>query len=315
MSIHARSMNISAFTLLFTFFLSSHQRYAQYYTSHINADSAYEAENYPLAISLYKKKLATNDQYVRMFGNTYKSSLACAYSKLKLIDSAFYFLFVVVEDNYSYNSDLLVEHDLSILHKDPRWKKIESKIKLAYYKESQAKDKELGYELYKMYGTDQQYRSKAELYKKKNAPKQQIDSLWVLQGLVDSINLRRLEEIISLHGWPGRTLVGMEGSTNSFLIIQHANLTTQKKYLPLIKDAAQKGEIRLGALAYLEDRILVREGKMQRYGTQLHYTKEGKAELDPIEDEKNVDARRAAMGLEPIKEYVKIWGIEYVPPK
>ena len=166
-----------------------------------------------------------------------------------------------------------------------------------------------------MYGTDQQYRSKVEVYKKNNATKQKIDSLWTIQNSIDSINLKRLEEIIALHGQPGETLVGMDASTNSFLIIQHADLNTQKKYFPMIKEAALKNEVRPGAVAYLEDRILVCEGKMRCYGTQLHYTSDGKAELDPIEDEKNVDARRAAMGLGPIKEYIKTWGIEYIPSK
>jgi hypothetical protein len=50
------------------------------------------------------------------------------------------------------------------------------------------------------------------------------------------------------------------------------------------------------------DRILVAEGKPQRYGTQFH-TVDGKLVPRPIEDEANVDARRAAVGLGTMAEY------------
>ena len=38
-------------------------------------------------------------------------------------------------------------------------------------------------------------------------------------------------------------------------------------------------------------------------------------ELWPIEDEENVDARRASVGLEPLAEYLKRFGLEYKPLK
>ena len=67
----------------------------------------------------------------------------------------------------------------------------------------------------------------------------------------------------------------------------------------------------------LEDRILVRNGKKQVYGTQLHSGPDtgGKLVLAPIEDEEHVDKRRASVGLMPLKEYLKHFGIEYTPPK
>ncbi|MCP4246955.1 MAG: hypothetical protein GY778_07885, partial [bacterium] len=58
------------------------------------------------------------------------------------------------------------------------------------------------------------------------------------------------------------------------------------------------------ALAYLTDRVLVQEGKPQRYGTQF-FAKDGVFKLNPIEDEAYVDARRKEVGLGPLAEYVK----------
>jgi len=58
------------------------------------------------------------------------------------------------------------------------------------------------------------------------------------------------------------------------------------------------------------------EGKKQIYGTQLRtddVTKELK--LWPIENEEEVDQRRAAVGLMSMAEYLKAFGLKYSPPK
>ena len=90
----------------------------------------------------------------------------------------------------------------------------------------------------------------------------------------------------------------------------------KKKYFPLIKEAMEKGEIEPGHVALLEDRILMREGKKQVYGSQLRRNeKTGKYEMWPVEDEENLDKRRLSVGLEPIAEYLKRFGVTYIPPR
>lgn len=136
------------------------------------------------------------------------------------------------------------------------------------------------------------------------------------QDAIDKKLLQQLAAIIAQHGWPTISLVGKEASQAAFLIIQHADLTEQKKYFPLLKEAADKNEARKSEVAMLEDRILMREGKKQIYGSQLRTNDAtGKLELYPIEDEANVDKRRASVGLMPMKEYLKHFNLEYVPPK
>ena len=59
----------------------------------------------------------------------------------------------------------------------------------------------------------------------------------------------------------------------------------------------------------------MREGKKQIYGTQLTWNeKTGRYELYPIEDEEHVDLLRASVGLQPIAEYLKDFGLRYIPP-
>jgi hypothetical protein len=137
------------------------------------------------------------------------------------------------------------------------------------------------------------------------------------QNDLDSKNQQRLDQIIKEYGWPKRSVFGEDASGVAFLIVQHAELDYQKKYLPLIKEAASQKEARQSDLAMLEDRILTREGKKQIYGTQVRLNQTTqRMELYPIEDEGNVDTRRSAVGLEPLAQYLKrAFDIDYAPPR
>ncbi len=172
-------------------------------------------------------------------------------------------------------------------------------------------------ELERMLEEDQTLRSQAdEVEKKYGSKSKELEELWARQTVKDKKNLSRLEEMIKENGWPGLSSVGGKASLAAFLILQHADYEYQKKYFPLVNEALKKGEIEASNVALLEDRILVREGKEQIYGTQLKTNETtGKLELSPIKDEENVDKRRQAVGLPPIAEYLKAFGLQYVPPR
>ena len=172
-------------------------------------------------------------------------------------------------------------------------------------------------ELERMLEDDQTLRSQAdEVEKKYGSKSKELEELWARQAVNDKKNLSRLEEMIKANGWPALSSVGGKASLAAFLILQHADYEHQKKYYPLVKEALKKGEIEASNVALLEDRILVREGKEQIYGTQLKTNEStGKLELSPIKDEENVDKRRQAVGLPPIAEYLKMFGLQYVPPR
>jgi len=121
----------------------------------------------------------------------------------------------------------------------------------------------------------------------------------------DLKNTQRLKEIVAKYGWPGTTLVGPDGAKAAWLLLQHADrdLAFQKECLALMR-AMPAGEVEPKSIAYLTDRTLTAEKKKQLYGTQLVPTPEGDWQPLPIEDEANVDQRRATVGLEPLKEYL-----------
>jgi hypothetical protein len=128
---------------------------------------------------------------------------------------------------------------------------------------------------------------------------------------IDSINLQQVELLIKKYGWLGKSFVGARGNNTIFLVIQHSDLATQEKYLPLLQKSVDEEESRPSDLALLKDRVLMRQGKKQIYGTQIVFNKAGGQEFYPIEDEKNVNSRREKVGLQPIEEYAKLFGIDY----
>ena len=132
--------------------------------------------------------------------------------------------------------------------------------------------------------------------------------------LVDRQNTEELRAIIKQYGWPGRSLVGQRGANTAWLIVQHADhdRAFQKQCLKLMV-AAPAGEVAPEDMAFLTDRVLLAEGKKQRYGTQFkkvggHYVPQ------PLEDEANVDVRRKKLGLSTLAEYARQLGDVYGSP-
>lgn len=132
---------------------------------------------------------------------------------------------------------------------------------------------------------------------------------------IDSTNQVIVEAFIHQYGWLDRSVFGTASNQVCFLVIQHAGLEKQKRYLPLLMQSVAEGESRGSDLAMLEDRILMRENKMQLYGSQVVPDKEtGGWKFYPIKDEKNVNTRRGKIGLQPLEEYAKYFGIDYKLP-
>ncbi|HEX2861413.1 MAG TPA: DUF6624 domain-containing protein, partial [Lacunisphaera sp.] len=112
-------------------------------------------------------------------------------------------------------------------------------------------------------------------------------------------------------GWLGPAEIGKEASSALFLVIQHSDPATQKKYLPLMREAVKAGKARGASLALLEDRIALGEGRPQTYGSQLLREGDGPLFVQAMEDPDHVDERRASVGLPPMAEYVKNWNLTW----
>jgi len=139
-----------------------------------------------------------------------------------------------------------------------------------------------------------------------------VDSLRKVMVQQDHDNLVKAIGILDKYGWQSPQKVGLQGSQALFLVIQHADLPTQKKYLPMFREAEQKGEILSSNLAILEDRINVRDGKKQLYGSQATTDPQtGKMFFYPIADLDHLEERRKRMGLDPMTVYAKTMGMDW----
>ncbi len=123
---------------------------------------------------------------------------------------------------------------------------------------------------------------------------------------VERKNTAWLKEVVDRYGWPGTTLVGRDGADAAWILVQHADHDHlfQKRCVLLLREAVKRGEATGQHLAYLTDRVLNSEGRKQIYGTQLRIV-DGKVVPKPIEEEADVDQRRADLGLVPLKDYLE----------
>ncbi|MGI4752028.1 MAG: DUF6624 domain-containing protein [Janthinobacterium lividum] len=127
----------------------------------------------------------------------------------------------------------------------------------------------------------------------------------VFQKIIHS-NFPAIKSIADTYGFPGYDLVGKESSQNYWMLVQHSDFDVpfQKRVLKLMKVQVDKKNASGQKYAYLIDRINLNEGKQQIYGTQVNMGGNGTT-IKPCIDTTNLDKRRLAVGLTPIKDYLK----------
>jgi len=116
-------------------------------------------------------------------------------------------------------------------------------------------------------------------------------------------NAENLKIIIDKHGWPGRSLIGMEGADAAIVIAQNSisKPEIQKQFLVELKEAVAKGEATPLQEACLEDRILFNQGMPCLYGMLFDWDIAGNLVAN-VDDEKLVNVRRSKLGLKPLSE-------------
>jgi hypothetical protein len=120
---------------------------------------------------------------------------------------------------------------------------------------------------------DQLYRNKIDdVESKYGKGSTEIKELYKAMQQTDSINLIKVEAIIQHYGWLGYNQIGTQANTTLFMVIQHAHLPIHKKYLPIIKAAVDEGKAKGAHLALLQDRIDLKEGRKQCYGSQIMWS-------------------------------------------
>lgn len=286
----------------------------KYTKQSIRATALYDDKEYLQSGLAYDSLFMLNDGRGSK-GDKYDA--ACSWALAGNNDKAFFYLNkVTTENKYTDLFHLLSDTDLSSLHTDKRWQKLINAVTINKNTVEAKYNKPVAALLDTIYKEDQGNRTNIEVIKRDfgwQSP--QMDSLLTRMRYYDSLNLLRVKNIIKTYGWLGEDQIGEQGNATLFLVIQHADPSTRLNYLPIMREAVLKGNAKPQDLALLEDRVLTNQGKKQTYGSQIKVNEKGKYEFYPIEDEPNVDKRRAAVGLGTLEQYALYFGLEYKLPK
>lgn len=167
--------------------------------------------------------------------------------------------------------------------------------------------------LYQIAINDQAHYREIDFYETKYGEKSSTAlKLWETKDSLNKANLKAILHYLDKgYNVLSDSVVG-KFSKKCFLVIQHADFKTQEKMLPIIKNLYERKLTSGGNYALLYDRVSDKKKGTQYYGTQI----------DPkvnqpvfIIDEKNVDKRRAELGMESMVDYCKRFDIIYNPKR
>jgi hypothetical protein len=239
---------------------------------------------------------------------------ASSWAQANAADSAFSQLFRVAQDStFIYYNYLIYLPDFDPLNSDKRWNIIIGIVKANFAKTERNLDMSLVAILDTVYLEDQKSRQKINVVANKYGwQSEETKSFRQIMVKKDSLNLIRVEKILNERGWLGEEIIGHYGNLSIFLVIQHSGIETQIKYLPMMREAVKKGNAFSGNLALLEDRVALRQGKKQIYGSQIERDEiTGESYVLPLEDPDNVDQRRAEAGLDKLQDYLSTFGMKW----
>lgn len=277
------------------------------------ADSLYTAKDYKNSAIEYQNAFDSNE------GKAYprdRYNAACTFALAKDSEKAFYHLIYSAEHpriKYKNYNHITTDSDLNSLHKNEQWDKLIKLVKANKDEAEKDLDKPLVAILDTIYREDQTYRRQiGEIEEKYGRESDEMKKHWELINEKDSINLIKIQKILDEKGWLGANVIGNQGNSTLFLVIQHSPLEVQEKYLPMMREAVKNGNARVSSLALLEDRVSLRKGGKQIYGSQVGRDQEtGEYFVSPLKDPENVDKRRAEVGLGPIADYISNWNMTW----
>ena len=224
-------------------------------------------------------------------------------------DTAFFFLNLALQNDSSLEA--LYDPNFLSLIDDPKWEKVEdAQFEKYEAKNGAIREKAFTRELFRMIIKDQGFMYAGNIERRKymrNGGYFSTPAIFPVLAMEEknhAENEERLFPLLDKYGWPTASAVTEYAAAGAALIINHSTHEVRAKYFPMLEEAFQKGEAQPLRYAKMCDRLLVEEGKDQRFGTQWQF--EGNQRVPyPIEKPEYVDKRRAEIGLEPLHEYLK----------
>ena len=297
--------------LLILIFFSSFNLCSQTYDAYvIDATALYQTKAYKESAILWDKAFRIHPGFASDYYNA-----ACTVALAGHTQTAFDYLEQAISHGWEDIAWLQQDPDLASLKEPGNWSAFKNTIPALKTDYLNSLNLELKNQLEDLRMQDQtirlllpdaetRYRRESKAYN------------WFRNELMprnDSLVLNRIITLIEEKGWPGIQEVGELANQTLWLVIQHAPLEIQKKYLPLLEASVMEGESKARYLAFLQDRILMREDQKQIYGTQSLWDNTKKQNVIwPILNSEKVNQRRKEVGLEPIEAYAEANGFLYI---
>ena len=115
-----------------------------------------------------------------------------------------------------------------------------------------------------------------------------------------------LKAIFDRYGVPTYDMVGVQAAKDFVVMVQHQAPALRIAVLPKLKANVDAGQAEPGSYATVYDRTQRDQGRNQLYGQQFECAPGKAFQLAPIDDEANVDARRAELGLMRLELYARV---------
>jgi len=221
-------------------------------------------------------------------------------------DSAFHYLTLALETEDSMRP--LWHSDFALLANDDRWAQIEAtQLDKLEARVAGPFNREYARQLLRMRVREWAYRYPIMLAFRQLGPNSPIvTALSTAMSQNHEDNRVALAPLIDEHGWPELSAVGEEAAYAAGNVINHSDLATRQRYLPLLKAVCERGEGDWSRYAHIYDRTELELGNPQLYGTQMEQNPEtGQFEPQPLLDPETVDARRAALSMEPLADQLQ----------
>ncbi|MFT4198522.1 MAG: hypothetical protein QM601_11555 [Pseudoxanthomonas sp.] len=259
------------------------------------AEAAYQAKDYAACAKLYDQLSAAEAEHDAGYNS------ACCYALQGDKMAAFARLGKAVDKDSVSPRMLEGDADLASLRTDKRWPGLIARAQAAEDRRLAGVDRPLREQLLQRAQKDQAARQAMIDSKYSDQTRQET-------AAIDRDNTAWLKQVVAEKGWPGVSMAGKDGAEAAWLLVQHADADAafQAQVLTLMEAAVARHDASPDQFALLTDRVLLAQGKPQRYGTQFHTGDDGSVTMQPTEDLDGLDARRSAVGLPPIAEYKRM---------
>lgn len=163
-------------------------------------------------------------------------------------------------------------------------------------------------EIDSLFAADQQIQTDMIAAYQNNAGQKIIDSLNRLKEELYKRHIPLLRNMIRNNGLPGYRQVGKESSDKFMTMVNHSfsDIAFQQKVAGLGKKQVKDKNISAPDLAMMIDKMRIKSGKKQIYGTQCSYTSSGEAVAVELQRPLTVNRRRKKMGLSSLDGYLKM---------